>query len=274
MGTSKAYGGPVNGLIPDFVENPPPPTLPPTDSADDRTPDAPVTPPDSSGAGPLSASKANFTRYSRSRNRVLLGKAVAGYIRSGMGGAGRASRRIGSSRTVAGGLLGLISDYQQGGAAQALGRFDLVNLAGQSASNALLSLVEFLCPPGGSVDEGVARQAMLDTIADMSDVGEENFDELTPDQLKEVFIGFVVHSLEGRIMADIGKNGIKLPDDINAIVGIQEDLHDFVDGATRTQLREELRDLSGLSGEAVERKVEEIYTVAFELLAREGERRE
>lgn len=115
---------------------------------------------------------------------------------------------------------------------------------------------------------------MLETIADMSDVGEENFDELTPDQLKEVFIGFVVHSIEGRLMADIGKNGIKLPDDIDAIVSIQEDLHDFVDGATRTQLREELRNLTGLSGDAIDRKVEEIYTVAFELLAREGERLE
>lgn len=274
MGTSKAYGGPVNGLIPDFVENPPLPTLPPADPADNSTPDTPVTPPDSSGAGPLSTPKANFTRYSRSRSRSSLGKAVAGYVRNGMGGASRASRRMGSSRTVASGLLGLINDYQQGGATQALGRFDLGNLTGQSASNVLLSLVEFLCPPGGSIDEGVARQAMLDTISDMSDVGEENFDELTTDQLKEVFIGFVVHSIEGRIMADIGKNGIKLPDDINAIVSIQEDLHDFVDGATRTQLRDELRDLSGLSGESVETKVEEIYTVAFELLAREGERRE
>lgn len=274
MGTSKAYGGPVHGLIPDFVENPSPPTLPPADPADDSTLDTSVIPPDSSGAGPLSTPKANFTRYSRSGSRSSLGKAVAGYVRNGVGGAGRASRRMGSSRAAAGGLLGLISDYQQGGATQALERFNLGNLAGQSASTALLSLVEFLCPPGGSVDEGVARQAMLETIADMSDVGEENFDELTPDQLKEVFIGFVVHSIEGRIMADIGKNGIKLPDDIDAIVSIQEDLHDFVDGATRTQLREELRNLTGLSGDAIDRKVEEIYTVAFELLAREGERLE
>ncbi|HHJ4624061.1 MULTISPECIES: Qat anti-phage system associated protein QatB [Klebsiella/Raoultella group] len=271
MGTSKAYGGPVNGLIPDFVDNPPPPTLP---LADDSTQDIPVTPPDSSGAGPFRTPKANFTRYSRSGSRSSLGKAVAGYVRKGMGGAGRASRRMGSSRTAAGGLLGLISDYQQGGATQALGRFYLGNLAGQSASSALLSLVEFLCPPGGSVDEGIARQAMLDTISDMSDVGEENFDELTPDQLKEVFISFVVHSIEGRIMADIGKNGIKIPDDIDSIVSIQEDLHDFVDGATRTQLRDEIRDLSRLSGDTVDGKVEEIYTVAFELLAREGERLE
>ncbi|MHC9060996.1 Qat anti-phage system associated protein QatB [Pantoea sp. y20] len=274
MGTSKAYGGPVTGLIPDFVENPPPPTLPPAEPSDDSNSDIPVTPPDSSGAGPLRVPKANFTRYSRSGSRSALGKAIAGYVRNGMGGAGRASRRMGSSRTVAGGLLGLISDFQQSGAAQALERFDLGNLTGQSASVALLSLVEFLCPPGGSVDEGVARQAMLDTIADMSEAGEGSFEDLTPDQLKEVFIGFVVHSIEGRIMADIGKNGIKLPDDIDAIVSIQEDLHDFVEGATRTQLRDELRDLSGLSGEAVDRKVEEIYTVAFELLAREGERSE
>ncbi|NAS62903.1 hypothetical protein CVE36_16350, partial [Pseudomonas syringae pv. actinidiae] len=129
----------------------------------------------------------------------------------------RASRRMGSSRVVASGLLGILGNFQQGGASQALQRFNLESLAGQPASTVFLSLVEFLCPPGGSVDEGIARQAMLDTIADLSEAEEESFDTLTPEQLQEMFIGFVVHSIEGRIMADIGKNAIKLPDDVQAI---------------------------------------------------------
>ncbi|MGC0992442.1 Qat anti-phage system associated protein QatB [Pantoea agglomerans] len=280
MGTSKAYGGPTNGLIPDFVENPPAPTLPSPndppadDDPQDGTSNRENTPTDSSGASPLRVPKGNFTRYARTGNRAALGKAVAGYVRNGTGGASRASRRMGSSRVVASGLLGILGNFQQGGASLALQRFNLVSLAGQPASTVFLSLVEFLCPPGGSVDEGIARQAMLDTIADLSEAGEENFDTLTPEQLQEMFIGFVVHSIEGRIMADIGKNAIKLPDNVQAIEGIQEIMHDFIDGAVRSQLRSELDVVSGLAGSEIDGKVEDIYEKAFELIAREGERSE
>ncbi|WP_338020337.1 Qat anti-phage system associated protein QatB [Rahnella perminowiae] len=280
MGTSKAYGGPATGLVPDFVDNPPEPTLPlPSASpADDQPQDeassAPVAPPDSSGSGPLSSPKGDFTRYARSGSRSALGKAIANYVRNGTGGAGRASRRMGSSRAVAGGLLSILGDFQQGGAAQALQRFNLNNLSDQPATTVFVSLIEFLCPPGGSVDEGIARQAMLDTIGDMSESGLESFNALTFEQLQEVFIGFVVHSIEGRVMADIGHNAIKLPDDIQAISDIQATLHDFVDTATRTQLQDEIRDIGGLSGVAVEEKVERIYEYAFELIASEGERSE
>lgn len=280
MGTSKAYGGPTNGLVPDFVDNPPAPTLPlPNDLPADGdiqngTSNPDNTPPDSSGASPLRVPKGNFTRYVRTGSRSALGKAVAGYVRNGTGGASRASRRMGSSRVVASGLLGILGNFQQNGASQALQRFNLESLASQPASTVFLSLVEFLCPPGGSVDEGIARQAMLDTIADMSEAGEGNFDTLMPEQLQEMFIGFIVHSIEGRLMADIGKNAIKLPSDVQAIEGIQEVMHDFIDGAVRTQLRSDLDDASGLAGSQIDDKVGDIYEKAFELIAREGERSE
>jgi hypothetical protein len=46
MGTSKSYGGPTNGLVPDFVDNPPAPTLPisPTAPEDDQLQGRPLTP--------------------------------------------------------------------------------------------------------------------------------------------------------------------------------------------------------------------------------------
>ena len=72
-------------------------------------------------------------------------------------------------------------------------------------------------------------------------------------------------------MSDIGKNAIKLPDDVEAIADIQETLHSFIDSATRSQLRNDLSDVSGLSGNEIDRKVHEIYEKAFELIASEGE---
>lgn len=276
MGTSKAYGGPTNGLVPTFVDNPQEPTLPGLENALPQNKPLlhPATQSDSSGAGQLRTPKGSFTRYTRSGSRSSLGKAIARYVRNGTGGSSRASRRMGASRVVAGGLLNILGAFQQGGPAQALQRFNLSDLSGQPATTVFVSLVEFLCPPGGAVDEGIARQALLDTIADMSETVLESFDSLTPEQLQEIFIGFVVHSIEGRIMADIGKNSIKLPNDIDAIESLQDTLHDFVDGSTRAHLRGELRDVSALSSSAIDNKVNQIYEAAFELIASEGERAE
>lgn len=44
MGTSKAYGGPASGLVPSFVDNPPPPTVPRPPVAPASAPSQPAQP--------------------------------------------------------------------------------------------------------------------------------------------------------------------------------------------------------------------------------------
>lgn len=280
MGTSKAYGGPANGLVPSFVDNPPEPTLarPPTQGAagpqTTQSAQHSSPPPDNNGVGSLRHAKGNFTRFARSGSSSALGRSIANYVRNGTGGARRASRRMGSSRVAASGLLGIVRDIQQTGAAQALQRLNLGNLAGQPAENVFVALLEFICPPGGTVDEGIARQAMVDTIADTSEIGAGTFDTLTREQLNEFFLGFIVHSIEGRVIADLGKNGIALPDDVNAVEQMQDQLHDFVSGATRGVLSGRLNDIASLTDRDIEDRVNQIYEVAFEMIAVAGENAE
>ncbi|CAD7543422.1 hypothetical protein KBAH04_26710 [Aeromonas hydrophila] len=137
-----------------------------------------------------------------------------------------------------------------------------------------VALLEFICPPGGTVDEGIARQAMVDTIADTSEIGAGTFDTLTREQLNEFFLGFIVHSIEGRVIADLGKNGIALPDDVNAVEQMQDQLHDFVSGATRGVLSGRLNDIASLTDRDIEDRVNQIYEVAFEMIAVAGENAE
>ena len=293
MGTSKRYGGPSNGLVPSFVEDPPLPTFPdpsvppvqPTPPDGQGTPSPQPQPtqrpeldpqpipsrPDTSGAGELRGARSNFTRFSRTGSRSALGKALSNYVRTGTGGSQRAARRMGSSRVTAQRLLGVIRDFQRGGPVEALSQFNLSTFAGHSAADVFTAILEFVCPPGGSVDEAIARQAMMESIGDMAEAGIGSFDTLTPEQRQDFFLDFVAYSIEGRVMSDIGSRGIMLPDDIAAVENAQIQLHDFVTGATRGQLSGRLSSVGSLSDRDIETVVKQIYEIAFELVALAGE---
>jgi hypothetical protein len=290
MGTSKGYGGPSSGLIPSWVDDPAPgvatgpspltPTAPAIGAP--RTPGQPGAPaparphapaprPDTSGAGGLGGARGSFSRFARTGSRSALGSALSNYVRNGTGGARRAARRMGSSRAAGARLLGLVRNFQTLGPAETLRQLNLAGFAGRPAAEVFVGLLEFVCPPGGAVDEAIARQAMLETIGDMAEAGVGSFDALTPDQMGEFFLDFVSRSIEGRVMADLGGRGVTLPDSVAAVENAQAQLHDFVTGCTRGQLAGGLDGVERMSDREIERVVNQIYEAAFELVAAAGE---
>lgn len=277
MGTSKRYGGPPSGLTPSWIDDVAPGASVPSSSSGTHggaasPPTAtPVRPPASANlasAPSLSAARGNFTRFVRSGDGAALRRAVSQYVRKGTGGAGGAAQRMGTSRVVGSQLLGLIREFQREGAPAALQQFNLTTLAGRPATDVFIALTEVICPPGGRVDEAIARQAMLDTIADMAEQGASEFDELTPEQLKEFFLGFVVHTIEERVIADLGRRTIELPSSVAEVEAIQEQLHDFVDGSVRAHVGEMLDTAQEMArDDPMDGLVERIYEACFELVA-------
>lgn len=289
MGTSKGYGGPSSGLVPSWVDDPAPGVAPAPASPAPGTqghpagpgqpgvsapaqPQAPASPrPDTSGAGGLGGARGNFSRFARTGSRSALGSALSNYVRNGTGGAGRAARRMGSSRAAGARLLGVVRDFATIGPAETLRQLNLAGLAGRPAGEVFVGLLEFVCPPGGAVDEAIARQAMLETIGDMAEAGVGSFDSLTPDQMGEFFLDFVARSIEGRVMADLGGRGVTLPDSVAAVENAQAQLHDFVTGCTHGQLAGRLEGVERMSDRDIEVVVNQIYEAAFELVAAAGE---
>lgn len=294
MGTSKGYGGPANGLVPSFVEDPPSPALPRPPAATPATPGVPGAPgtpgaplapppsapapaarpplqPDGGSFGVLGPARRGFSRFTRTGSSSALGGALSGYVRHGTGGARRAAKRMGSSRAAARGLLGVVRDFQRLGPTAALRQLNLAGLSGQPAADVFLAILEFVCPPGGAVDEAIARQAMLETIGDLAEVGIGSFDTLTPAQLVDFFLDFIARSIEARVVADLGGRGITVPDDVAAVESAQTQLHDFVTGATRGHLSGRLNGIERASDAEIGPVVDQIYEAAFELVAAAGE---
>lgn len=284
MGTSKCYGGPSKGLVPSWIDDPVPGVLPAAPAApidagvggeDGAQPTLP--PPIAHPMMPIPdgsfrSSRGNFSRFAGTGSLSALGKAASGYVRHGTGGARQAASRMGASRSAGARLLGIVRDVQRLGAAEALRQaLNLPELAGRPAAEVFLALSDFVCPPGGRFDEGIARQAMLDAIGNLAEAGVEAFDALSTGQLQEFFLEFVIRSIEGRILADIGIRGVALPADVAAVERVQDQLHDFVAGCTRGCLSGRLDALEALTSREVAAKVDEIYEAAFEIVAAAGE---
>jgi len=176
-----------------------------------------------------------------------------------------------NSRAVAGGVAGLARNFANQGPAEALRRFNLECMAGAPAEDVFVALTEMLCPAGGTIDEAIARDAMLETVADLAAAGVGNFDELTADDLREFFIGVVSRSIEGKILNEVGTNAIVAPSDIAGVERAQTMLHDFVEGCVRDEFDGRGTDLSDLDAAAVDRFVDDLYSAALDLVEALGD---
>lgn len=289
MGTSGSFGG-GRPMVPSWVSDPAPgpaapPQNPPQDGQD-GTPDdgqgSDTAPPAPAAPTPYPAIQppAQGSNYGSARSDMTSGtkNGSSGSIRRGAGkyvaasGGGRAAaRQMGSSRALAGGIAGLASAISRDGPAEALRRFNLESLAGAPAQDVFVALTDALCPPGGTIDEAIARDALLETIADLAAKGIGNFDELTQDDLQEIFIGVVSRSIEGRILNEVGTNSIKLSPDIAAVDRAQKMLHSFVVGCVRDRFQDSGESVSSLDSGQIDGFVSDLYAASFDLMQTMGE---
>jgi len=286
MGTSSAYGGPGNStpLIPSWLEPdgeaaPPEPneTSADGDGASDGAPDHPEQEPLPDvlpNTNRFTVPRTNFTRFVRSggSDRASLGRAVSGYVSRSSGGARNAARRMGSTRRTGRQLLGFLSDVVTQGARQALSALNLESLAGRPIDEIFLGLVDYICPDGGTVDEGIARDAFIETIADLVESGITDLDALTPDQMQTFFELHTAHAIQTRICNDIGAQAILLPEDVRTATSIQDQIYDFVRRGVADALTRSGNAINELTADNIQQFVDQIYEDAFAILRSLGER--
>lgn len=300
MGTSGSYGGAGNRspLIPSFLNDPAPasapvlpgpsappapgPTVPGPAAPGPQTPappsPRPATSPSSPGSGsppaqaPLpnrfTSPRTNFSRFARSGGSdcASLGRALAGYVSTAAGGSRQATRRMGASRGAGARLYSFLTDAQARGLTEALRALNLQALSGRPLQEVFLGIAEYVCPIGGTVDEGIARDAFVETIADLADQGIVDFDTMTPAQMQTTFEMFVTNTIEARIYNDIGCNGIALPSDVAAVERVQDQLHDFISRAVGDALADTANAASPLTQQDALRHVDTVYEAAFDML--------
>lgn len=285
MGTSTPYSGPGSGnpLIPSWLDSDgggEPTTSPNSgDLNGDSTPDDTTTPPARKPPetppfpNRFRAARNNFTRFASSggSDRASLGRAVSGYVSTASGGARQAAARMGSSRGSGARLLGFLSDAQTHGVREALRALNLEYLAGRPIEEVFVGLADYVCPDGGTVDEGISREAFIETIVDLAEFGITDLNALTSDQMQTVFELFATHAIEARLCNDIGTKTVALPGSAHTARRVQAQLRDFIARGVSDALTAARITPDALTRDRVFGFVERVYEDAFRILQMMGE---
>lgn len=290
MGTSSSFGGPKNDrpLVPTFVDDTDGQggdgTDPDGDSEEDGneenagdgtdagTPRAPPLPPPGS-AGRFTAPRASFTSFARSggTDRRSLGRAVSGYVRSSMGSPRRAAQRMGTARASGAAVVRLLQSVQANGITETLRQLNLTALAGRPIEEVFAGLADYVCPEDGSIDQGIARNAFIETIADLADAGITDIDGLTPEQMTTLFELYVAHTIEARICNDIGMKAVALPANPAAAQKVEDMLHDFIQRGVTDAVARSGSNIQALSSAEINGFVTNVYEDAFRILQAMGD---
>jgi hypothetical protein len=276
MGTSNGNRGQdgrtplVPSWLPAGGAPPEPPEPPPADGVPPRIPLPSALPPmpPMAAADRFTAARNNFSRYASSggSDRASLGRALSHYVSTSSGGSGTAAQRMGSSRTAGAQLLGFLSGAVANGPQEALRRLNLQGLAGQPIEEIFVGLIDYVCPEGGSLDEGIAREAFIETIADLAENGVVSLDGLTADQMQTIFELYAAHAIEARLCNDIGAKAIGLPADAARAATVQKQLLDFVRRSVSDAMTQARAAMLALTPETVSGFVTRIYESAFNIL--------
>lgn len=289
MGTSTAYGGPGGGtpLVPSWLgdadgggtPSSPVPNAPGPDgqpAPDGNTPPVPPNrPPIPRPADPqrFAGARNSFTRFAGSggSDRASLGRAVSKYVSTSAGGSRQAAQRMGASRNSGARLLGFLADAQARGVREALRALDLESLAGRPITEIFIGLADYICPGAGTVDEGIAREAYIETIVELASEGLTDLTTFTPDQMQTVFELYATHAIEARICNDIGTKAVTMPADAQAAHRVEQQLRDFIRGGVADALTRARAETPNLTLERIQGFVDRVYESAFSILQTLGD---
>lgn len=283
MGTSGSSSGTGSGkpLVPSWLDEPDSGPLPGGDGdgsqdgqQDDQNDGPKPAMPAPAPGEPFRSARTNFSRFAGSggSDRRALRRAVRDYIRNGAGGSKNAVRRMATSRAAAGRALGVLRGLQSFGMQETLRRLNLAQLSGGSVQDIFIGLTEVVCQDGGSIDEAIARDAWLETIAELDQFGIDDLDALTEGQVGELFLNFIAHSIEARLYQEIGVNGYEQCDNLDDIDAFDKQFRDYIERSVRDSFSGDMTGLSEMSDEEIRQVVDTTYREAWELLEQLGDR--
>lgn len=213
--------------------------------------------------------RSDFTTYLRSggENTSRLRRAGSSYVRYSLGGSQNATVRLGAARTSATRLLSVLSSFSTNGIYESSRRFGFRDLVGKPASEVFLHIVDFVCPNGGSEEEGIARDSYIEALLSLPEIHEKNIEDLTSNEFLSFFQLYMANIIKQRLINDIGTKSISLPENIAQAELVQLQITDYIKGAVSdaiSDLHIEIEKIDSLQTKGI---VDSIYKRAYDIIA-------
>jgi hypothetical protein len=276
MGTStsnRGQGG-RTPLIPSWLDNdeignPPSanPVAPPTQDSNNLE-----TAPNQPDPKRFAVPRRNFTRYTNGGGDGNLRRAASSYVRRSVGGSQNATKRLGAARSSTARLFSVVGGFASGGVRATAALYHLGDLIGKNARDAFLRIMDFVCPDGGTTDEGIARSAYIEALSTMPDWESKQIDDLTADEFLAFTEIYMANVIEERLINDIGNKVFSLPSDIAQIDNIQGQIKDFIKGSVSDAVSQLNVDIKNIDSSQTQSIVDSVYKTAFDIMSSlEGE---
>lgn len=211
MGTSQSSTGPGANvsLVPPWAEPVPDPTDPaapePVPTPQPETlPGLPPPPPELNPIAPdrrFVSTRRNLGSFAKTGDAVRMRRGIAHYVRTGYGGAGTMSRRLGSVSTTARSLSRALDPTSTDSG------LDRALLRGKSAEEVVDAVVEAARPQDGTLDAEASREAIRNALSDLlRQHADADLLNLSDTQREFVIEHFAGHDVYRRFTLDVGKH--------------------------------------------------------------------
>ncbi len=173
----------------------------------------------------FSGPRKSFTQYVNGggRDGSSMRSSVSRYISHSLGGSYRATTRLGSARSSTAKLYNILYTLSGSNGVRKVGQqLSLNNLTNLPASEFFVEIALFICPDGGPNDEGIARAAYYDAIAENPELYGKLTEELTAEDCFSVLQNYMEKVVLEHVINDIANKTIVLPDDIDQVSNIEK----------------------------------------------------
>ena len=215
----------------------------------------------------FSLPRSNFTRYIGGGGSGKLSRAASNYVRHSLGGAQNATTRLGSARASTTRLFSVFSSFANSGVAETSRVYKLGDIIGKRASDVLLEIMDFVCPDGGSTDEGIARNSYIEALSSLPDWENKPIESLTPLEFLAFAEIYMANVIEGRLVNDIGNKLFALPKDVAQVESLQGQLKEYIKGAVSDAVSKLNIDIRSIDTSQTKAIVDSIYRTAYDILS-------
>lgn len=216
--------------------------------------------------------RSSLTRHmsGRSHSNASMKRAISNYVRRTLGGSSRATKRLGAARKSTARLYGVLSALPGSGAQGVADWLTLEHIEGLPAAQFFAKIATFVCPDGGTTDEGIARHAYFEAILEDPQIADKPIEDLTEEECEFVLQSYMCHVIVGRIENDIATKAIVLPDDLRQVSRIEGQIKQLVSqGVSDACVRRKRAHGGTLTDADAQMVTDEIYQLAFDILGDE-----
>lgn len=162
-------------------------------------------------------------------------KAARSYVKTTSGGSRSATARSATDRRAASKLASFLLGAGADGSdiRQELRRLNLDSLANRTTEEIFYALVDYICEPGGDLDEAYARNAYIDAICEIPDGIKGRLERPDAETINFILERFIANSVTKRIENAIGNDMITLPETGMSARELQRLFQDWVSGRVK-----------------------------------------